>query len=340
LKKQFPKQKRDKEDNMKKRIQISLIVLIFMFVFISCGKQPEYKHQTIKKIDTGINPNGWVLIPKGDFYYGQFPKTKESINYDYEIMITDVTNKMYADYLNKALEEGKVKVKNGKVTGYYEGEKYYGFRHELKIPEGDDYPYFLLDEPGVRIRFDNNKFIVDSGFENHPVTLVTWFGANGYCKYYGWELPTEKEWEKAARGDEDQRAYPWGDDINEEYANYNFNNKLIRKKVFSINFQTTTPVGFFNGEEYTGFKTKKAISPYGLYDMAGNVWQWTRDRYPRMSDRFLKGGSFRNYDIDLRIWARNSAQPVFGGINIGFRCIRKPLKKIENNDIKKTGDKN
>ncbi len=309
----------------KKGIILFIVVLAISLSF--CGKQPTYKHQAVKYIDTGVDSDSWVLIPAGKFYAGQFNEETD-INYDYEIMLTDVTNQMFADYLNNALSEGKIKVKDGKVLGYYEGEKYYGFRHELKIPEGDNYPYFLLNEPGVRIKYENNKFIVDKGFENHPATLVTWFGANAYCKAIGGELPTEMEWEKAARGNT-KNPFPWGEEVDRDYANYNFSQKEIREKVFGVDFQITTPVGFFNGKEYNGFITKKAVSPYGLYDMGGNVWQWVKDRYPKMSDRFMKGGSFRSYDIYLRIWSRNSAQPMYGGIDVGFRCVRKPVKKTE-----------
>ncbi len=305
------------------RKKVIILLTIFLALSLSfCGKQPTYKHQSVKYIDTGVNPDTWVLIPKGRFYAGQFLKETD-INYDYKIMLTDVTNQMFADYLNKALSEGKIKVKNGKVLGYYKGEKYYGFRHELKIPEGDNYPYFHLDEPGVRISYENGKFIVDKGFENHPATVVTWFGANAYCQYIGGDLPTEMEWEKAARGNT-KYSYPWGDDIDKEYANYNFSQKEIREKVFGVDFQITTPVGFFNGRSYNGFETKKSVSPYGLYDMGGNVWQWVKDRYPKMSDRFMKGGSFRNYDVYLRVWFRNSAQPQYGGIDVGFRCVKRP----------------
>ncbi len=336
LKKPQMKSSKIEEEKMRKKTSIIFIIMLISFILVSCGNQPTYKHQKIKKIDTGVDSNSWVLIPKGNFYFGQFTKIPDKIDYDYEIMVTDVTNSMFADYLNKALFEGKIKIEKGKVVGYYKGEKYYGFRHELKIPEGDNYPYFLLNEPGVRIRFEKGKFLVDEGFENHPATLVTWFGANAYCKYYGWELPTEKEWEKAARG-ETKNSYPWGEEINKEYVNYIFSNKEIRKKIFSVNYQITTPVGFFNGKTYNGYKTKSNASPYGLYDMSGNVWQWIKDRYPKMSDRFMKGGSFRDYEIYLRVWDRNSAQPSYGAINIGFRCVRKPVKK--SNEIKETVNK-
>ncbi len=64
-----------------------------------------------------------------------------------------------------------------------------------------------------RFTFDGTTFTVKPGYENHPMTNVTWFGAWGYCEYYGCRLPTEMEWEKAARGTDDDRPFPWGDEI-------------------------------------------------------------------------------------------------------------------------------
>ncbi len=307
-----------------------ILIIIFILTMVLLLFSGVYKDETIKTILTGNENLEWVNVPKGKFFYGQFSEEKD-IDYDYELMKTPVTNEMFAKYLNEALNSGKIKVADGKVLGYFRGEKFYGYRHELKIEEGNDYPYFLLNEAGTRIKFDGEKFSVNSGFENHPVTLVTWFGANGFCKFNGWDLPTEEEWEKAVRG-KDKRVFPWGDELTEEHANYYFSQKKIRKKVFGVNFQVTTPVGFFNGKNYENYKTQDAISGYGAYDMAGNVWEWIKDRYKKMSDRIMKGGSFRTYDIYLRVWARNYARPFYAGIDVGFRCVKRPddiTKKLD-----------
>src|SRR5690606_28007950 len=84
----------------------------------------------------------------------------------------------------------------------------------------------------------------------------------------------------------------------------------------------TTPVGFYNGQAYGGYQTEEAVSPYGLYDMAGNVWQWTADDYPYLHYRFMRGGSRSDYEPFLRTWARNSAGPDHVGFNVGFRCVQ------------------
>lgn len=307
---------------LNKILVIILAVAFSAALFVGCDTEEQgWHHFEIKYIDTGVNSNSWAFIPAGEFFEGQFKNLNhlKKIDYDYEIMVTDVTNAQYAKYLNEALAAGKIKVNENKVLGFYPGDKYYGYRHERKINPGY-YLYYLLEEPGDRIKFDGKIFTVDRGFENHPVVNVTWFGARGYCQFYGWRLPTELEWEKAARGP-DFRAYPWGNEISPEYANYNLSNKKLRK-ILGVNHGITTPVGFFNGKKYGDFQTKDARSPYGLYDMAGNVWQWIADKYPKMSDRFMKGGSWMSYDIYLRIWARNSALPWYHDIDIGFRCAR------------------
>jgi len=84
----------------------------------------------------------------------------------------------------------------------------------------------------------------------------------------------------------------------------------------------TSPVGFYNGKKYGSQQTVDAVSPFGLYDMAGNVWQWTGDIYPDQHYRYMRGGSKADYSYNLRIWMRNSAGPDYYSIHVGFRCAR------------------
>jgi len=299
-----------------KRTAYIVSSLVFLLT-ISVYAQKSAEAAAIPYVDTGVDAEAWVQIPAGTFFKGQHqhPATIEN---SYEIMITDVTNAQYAKYLNEALNAGRIKVVDNKVMGYYKGDPFDGFKHEFKITAGDKL-YYPLDEPGVRIKFDGKTFSVVKGFENHPVTYVTWFGANGYAEFYGWRLPTENEWEKAARGT-DVRTYPWGDEIYPNIANYISSHNLF-EKIFNPSI-TTTPVGFYNGKTYEGYKTLDNRSPYGLYDMAGNVWQWCGDDYPDVHYRYLRGGSHENYEYNLFVWARNSAGPDFYSMYFGFRCAR------------------
>ncbi|MCK5455646.1 MAG: SUMF1/EgtB/PvdO family nonheme iron enzyme [Melioribacteraceae bacterium] len=300
---------------MKKIIMIlSLLIIVFS---ISCTAQEKGDLQPIKLVDTGIDSEAWVEIPAGEFLKGQH-RHETMIDEAYEIMVTDVTNAQYVQYLNEALAKGTIKVAADTVCGYYPGDPFDGFKHEFEITVGDKL-YMNLVEPGMRVKFDGKVFSVVKGFENHPVTFVSYFGANAYAEFYGWRLPSENEWEKAARGT-DERTYPWGEDITGNSANYLSSHTLF-EKMYGEQI-TTTPVGFFNGKTYDGYETIDHKSPYGLYDMAGNVWQWCGDDYPDLHYRYLRGGSRTNYEYNLFVWARNSAGPEFYSMYFGFRCAR------------------
>ncbi len=317
-----------------KSISISIFLILSLLFFSSCIAQDKGEVEPIKYIDTGVNPDQWVVIPEGPFLKGQH-RHETVIEKPYEIMVTDVTNAQYAKYLNEALAKGTIKIKQDSVMGYYPGDPFDGWKHEFKITAGDK-TYLYLKEPGIRIRFDGSTFYVVGGFENHPVTFISWFGANAYAQFYGWRLPLEDEWEKAARGT-DGRTYPWGEKIAGNIANYNSSHTLF-EKIFNKEI-TTTPVGFFNGKTYDGYKTLDNRSPYGLYDMAGNVWQWCGDDYPDMHYRYMRGGSRTNYEYNLFTWARNSAGPSFYSMYVGFRCVR-DVKVVEDVEVEVIEEKN
>ena len=280
----------------------------------SCA--PVDLNAPIPTFETGIDPNTWAQIPAGEFHHGQFDETASTEAY--EIMVTDVTTAQYADFLNAALADGSIKMDGGKIVGFYPGDTFHGVKHEEKIEAGD-WLFIPLDDPSQRIQFDGTTFTVQSGYEKHPMTSVTWFGAWGYCQYFGTRLPTELEWEKAARGT-DERPFPWGDEIQRGHANF-YSSRDPFEDMASFGSRTS-PVGFYNGQVYDGFQTIDSASPYGLYDMAGNVWQWTGDVYEGMHYRFMRGGSKDTYDMDLRIWVRNNATPTYFSPGVGFRCAQ------------------
>jgi formylglycine-generating enzyme required for sulfatase activity len=267
--------------------------------------------------DTGVDADRWVHIPAGEFLMG-LHNHETIVDHDYEIMATTVTNAQYARYLNEALADGTIKIVDNQVVGYYPGDEFRGYEHEEEIAAGD-WLHVPLDEPGLRLSQIGTRFDALSGYENHPMVQVTWFGAKAYCEFYDGRLPTEVEWEKAARGI-DGRPFPWGDEIERENANFYSSHDLFEKMVGGLG--DTTPVGFYNGKTYDGYQTLDSASPYGLYDMAGNVWEWTGDVYEGAHYRYLRGGSKADYAYNLRSWTRNNATPVYHSPNAGFRCVR------------------
>ncbi len=316
-----------------------VISTIFMLVLLisACGPAPSVSAITPPSIDTGIDPESWSTVPAGDFPFGQQDHLT-NVGYDYQIMITDVTVAQYVNFLNDVLKSGAVsvgefEVEAGEVVsreegvgGFHPGDPFDGYKHEEKITAGDKL-YMPLAE-GLRLNYDGTIFSSKESYANHPMTMVTWWGANAYCEYQGLRLPTEIEWEKAARGTEiiDGHGipFPWGTEIHGNHANYYSSFDLFEKMFGRLG--NTTPVGFYNGQTYDlgdeSYLTLDSASPYGLYDMAGNVWQWMGDDYPNQHYRYMRGGSFYSYEVDLRVWKNNSAGPQYYGPALGFRCVK------------------
>jgi formylglycine-generating enzyme required for sulfatase activity len=293
------------------------IAVLFGLLAAGCATTPTELSSPPTAYETGVDPETWVVVPSGEFLSGMHDH-ELSVEHDYEIMVTDVTNEQYASYLNEALAAGTIEISDGEVVGYYPGDEFHGGNHEERIDAGD-WLHMPVEEPGLRLAYDGSTFSAQPGFENHPMVMVTWFGAKAYCEFNDGRLPSELEWEKAARGT-DGRPYPWGDDIERNQANYYSSHDLFEKIVGSQGL--TTPVGFYNGNTYDGYQTLTATSPYGLYDMAGNVWQWTADDYEDQHYRYLRGGSKAEYEYNLRVWTRNSAGPEYFSPSVGFRCVQ------------------
>jgi formylglycine-generating enzyme required for sulfatase activity len=156
-----------------------------------------------------------------------------------------------------------------------------------------------------------SSYFNNQTYKDYPVVQVTWEQANTYCGWAGRRLPTEAQWERAARGD-DFRTFPWGDEPPSEiYANYN---RLVGD---------TSRVGSYAA----------GASPFGALDMAGNVWEWVAnwyDAYPGslfssemygQKYKVVRGGSWNHPAEDAHTYNRDIAFPARALAVVGFRCV-------------------
>lgn len=275
--------------------KIFILLLPLLLLVSACGT----------RIETRTNPaDGKVMVrvPAGDFKMG------------------------ISDAQIQALV-----AKNGAAPNGFESEKP---EHSVNLPEfwidrdlvtNAEYKKFLDANPSRAVpdialaqlkgwSWDASARTFPPGRENFPAVLVTWADANDYCKWVGMRLPTEAEWEKAARGT-DGRLYPWGNDWAGDKSAYGDKGAT-----------DAGPVGSFTG----------GASPYGANDMVGNVWQWTGSlysSYPYVPDdgrqdqmatgeRVTRGGMFAFGPAVSRANVRNRLDPTNKAISVGFRCAQ------------------
>jgi formylglycine-generating enzyme required for sulfatase activity len=167
--------------------------------------------------------------------------------------------------------------------------------------------------------YTRSSYYGNSQYGEYPVVYVNWNMAKAYCEWRGVRLPTEAQWEKAARGT-DARIYPWGAGVDCQKANYEDNGNYC--------VGGTSQVGIYEAGK----------SPYGAYDMAGNVWEWVADWYsesyyqtsltlnPLGPDfgqaRVLRGGSWNRPEYTIRATTRQRYAPTYDNFDIGFRCAK------------------
>ena len=251
-------------------------------------------------------PGNMALIPAGDFWMGspdgegqsdEHPRHKVYLD-AFTIDKYEVTNAEF-----KAFIDANPQWRKDRIPSQYHDGDY------LKHWNGHNFP---------------------NGKGDHPVVYVSWYAAAAYAGWAGKRLPTEAEWEKAARGGLEREKYPWGDSIDASKANY------------AYNVGETTPVG------------KYPPNRYGLYDVAGNVWEWCMDEYDSgfyaksqrrnpisggvisfdnnnftnvKNRRVLRGGSWYSYDgvpdrsgRAVRVAYRFDLGPTYSNYYLGFRC--------------------
>jgi serine/threonine-protein kinase len=222
----------------------------------------------------------------------------------YWIDQTEVTNAMFAEFLNEMGNQ-----REGKYTWL----------------DSDD------EENEERIDWEGGEWRPKSGYGDHPVIEVTWYGARAYCEWAGRRLPTEAQWEKAARGT-DGRTYPWGDEFNGKLLNY-CDTKCPEEwpdDEYNDGYAKTAPVGSY----------PDGASPYGALDMAGNVYEFVMDWYSNNyysnspdkdphgpsngTYKIHRGGSWWNPPYHIRSADRGYTSAYDSDGNVGFRCVLSP----------------
>lgn len=212
-----------------------------------------------------------VEIPAGPFWYST-SNYEENIQEPFFIDVSPVTNAQYAKFM----------IQNGYITKNYWSEEGWDFRKQM-----------TLTTP----RYFNKPYPIHP---DHPVVGISYFEAEAYAKWAEKKLPTEKEWEKAARGTHGKK-YPWGDRFDKTKCNSRESGIM----------KTTSVKDYPNGK-----------SPYGCYDMAGNVWEWTCSDSQWPEHKVLRGSSWLNDKLSVRCVNKLDFDPINVGIDIGFRCIR------------------
>ncbi len=240
-----------------------------------------------------------IPIPGGAFVMGdaegdanEAPKTVTV--QPFRIMRREVTNRQFADF---AAESGYRSDVEERGTGWV-------WNRRWRLVKGADWRHPQGPASDLRRRWD------------HPVVQISAHDAGAFCAFHGLRLPTEAEWEFAARGS-DGRRFPWGDDPPREGRPRRANLGAIKccDTDLADGYLRTAPTGSY----------PEGASPFGLLDMAGNVWEWTATPFPDRTDWVsLRGGGWGNNPYCLRTSYRHGNPPHIGLDMVGLRCAADP----------------
>jgi formylglycine-generating enzyme required for sulfatase activity len=276
-----------------------------------------------------------VTIPAGTFQMGdsfgegssnEFPVHTVTLS-SFKMSKYEITNAQYAEFLNSVYPE-QIKEVDGVIYAISDTDNSYPY-FDTRAASSSSQIDFLADVFSVMTKPE----IDGRDMSDDPVVQVSWYGANAFCDHYGYRLPTEAEWEYAARGGLSGKRFPWSDTITHSQANYyssssyGYDTSLTRDYHPTWNDGTipyTSPVGSFSG------------NGYGLYDMTGNAWEWCSDwygSYPSTSQTnptgpatgsscVIRGGGWYTNALYSRVASRNYGTPFNRNSNLGFRfCL-------------------
>lgn len=311
---------------MVKKVNVGLILMInFTLILTACKPAPAPAGSQIipiEKPSSGsiqVSPiDGMTMrfVPSGEFLMGSSnqnapvetrPQNTVFLD-DYWIDQTEVTNAMFSVFVGN--------------TGIQTMAEKMDASFDINVRSGNSYI------SGMNWQHPQGSTSDLSDLEDHPVVHVTWWDAQAYCKWAGRRLPTEAEWEKAARGT-DGRSYPWGESLPAgnlaNIADINSNTKWADKSI-NDGFEYTAPVSSYPDGE----------SPYGVLDMAGNVMEWVQDWYDSTyysqnisnnpqgpssgEEKTFRGGSWSDGGELSRSENRLKFHPSASFNVIGFRC--------------------
>ena len=325
--------------------KVSRLIIVFwvLFCFISCSSDDDVP--TIPEETEPTLPNSIILkdIPAGDFTMGgttiqnDAPVISVTLS-AFAISEKEITNQEYIDFLNAAYADGWITVSAQEINdpcGTYTDNMVIGAGSAPHAGE----VFLQLGETGgctsggEAEHIDNRSWIsfntsshtfelLDDTKATWPVNWVKWYGAYAFAQYYTVSLPTEAQWECAARGGQ-QLEYPTNDGtLDLTKANYNGD----------------TP-GVYNPNGHSVTVGSYPANPYGLYDMGGNVWEWCQDYYGESfytdgavnpvntsagpnNKRVRRGGSWNYHSATLRTFSRASDFENRGNNHFGFRIVK------------------
>lgn len=316
------------------------------------------------------NPEGMVWIPGGTFRMGSFKTGADDEQPQHAITLngfwideTEVTNAQFSKFVDATGYVTIAEQKPSKEEIQAQSPPGVTIDESVLVPgsicfnphldmsklrkDFVNWPYQVwMYVPGANWRHPRGA---DSSIDDkmdHPVTHVSWEDAQAYCRWAGRRLPTEAEWERAARGGVEGQEYPWGNELNPDgkWVNNIWQGTFPEKNEVLDRFEGTAPVKAF------------PPNPYGLYDVSGNVWEWCQDWYrpeyysispsrnppgpqdsfdpnePQIPKRVQRGGSFMcsdDYCTGYRVAARMKGDIHSGTAHCGFRTVLTPMMRDE-----------